>query len=111
MNATITLEASSEAAQRLFDEILRSANYFLHNCKHFSMAVLQEEDPSYGQIAELTRKLAAIIRIVADEFDPMMGQKADEYCELMTRMSVAIENGDEIALKPLVAELDRKPGI
>lgn len=75
------------------------------------MSVLQDEEPSYTEAAKQMNRIAAIIHIVADELDPMMCQKALEYCELMTAMGVAIDKGDRLALSRLVAELQRKPGI
>lgn len=98
-------------AQALYDRILRSSNYFLHNCKGFSVEILQMEDPTYAEIAELLRKLARVVIALADDFDPMMGQKAFEYCELMCSMGVAIKNNDQIALERAVTELERKPGV
>ena len=66
---------------------------------------------SYAEVAEIMRKVADVIKVVADEFDPSMGQKADEHCELMSQMGVAIEIGDEIKLAALVKDLERKPGL
>lgn len=98
-------------AQELYDAILRTANRFWHNGKHFTVEMLKAEDPSYTEVAEIMKKLSVIITVLADDFDPMMGQKAFEYCELMRRMGVAIQNEDQIELTKLVDELDRRPGI
>ena len=57
------------------------------------------------------RKVSKVITVLADDFDPMMGQKSHEYCELMTNMAIAIEKDDRIKLKLLVKELEGKPGI
>jgi hypothetical protein len=99
-----------EDAQRLYDVILRTANKFLHNCKHLPIAFLQGETPSFTELAQVMRRIAAIIRILVDDFDPMMGQKAHEYCELMISMGVAIDSNDRLGLNRLVGELERRPG-
>lgn len=99
------------SAQRLYDEVIRTSNYFLHNCKYFSIEVLKEEDPSYSEVARLMRQVAEIIKVVADSFDPMMGQKAVEYCDIMMFMGIAIEKRDAIQLSKWVRELERKPGV
>lgn len=96
-------------AQMLYDEVLTTANLFLHNCKTFSIEMLKMEDPSYAQVAKVMRKVVTMITFLADDFDPMMGQKAFEYCELMHKIGVAIECSDDVALKVHVAELDRRP--
>lgn len=107
---TLPSETSADA-KKLYDSILKTSNTFLYNCKYFAMPVLQEEDPSYAEMARHMKKVATIIHIVADEFDPMMCHKAFEYCELMTAMGVAVDSGDKLLLSRLVAELERKPGI
>jgi hypothetical protein len=75
------------------------------------MEILKGEDPSYAELAKMMRRIATIITLLADSFDPMMGQKAAEYCELMTKMGIAIENSDQKALNVLVCELERRPGL
>jgi hypothetical protein len=57
------------------------------------------------------KELSGIITVLADDFDPMMGQKAFEYCELMSGIGVAIERFREVRLLRLVAELERRPGL
>jgi hypothetical protein len=94
----------------LYDIILRVANKFMHNCKHFPMEFLRAEDPSFSELARITRRMAQIIQLVGCNEDPMMSQKAHDYCELMTAMAVAIERDDHIELRRLVSELERKPG-
>jgi hypothetical protein len=100
-----------EQARALYGEVLRTSNHFLHNCGHFSVEVLQDEDPSYADLAKVMSRIAVIITLLADEFDPMMGQKAFEYCELMTRMGIAINEGNQVVLTQLTAELARRPGV
>jgi hypothetical protein len=75
------------------------------------MELLQCYWPSYKEIAAAMRELSGIITVLADDFDPMMGQKAVEYCELMSGLAVAIERFDEVRLFRLVAELERRPGL
>jgi len=110
MARTAKLE-TSENAQRLYNLVIQTSNQFLHNCKHFAIEVLRTETPTYAEVALLMRQVAGIIEVLADDFDPMMGQKAHEYCELMSQMGVAIDCGDRVALSTLVAELERKPGL
>lgn len=98
-------------AQMLYDQVLRTANRFLYNCKGFSVEILKLEDPSFAQVADIMRKAARIIAAIADDFDPMMGQKANEYCELMRKIGVAIENGEQVALEHALVELERRPGV
>lgn len=98
-------------AQMLYDEVLRTSNRFLYNCKGFSVEVLALEDPSFAEVAEVMRKVARIIAAIADDFDPMMGQKAVEYCELMRGIGVAIANADQVGLERSLGELERKPGV
>jgi hypothetical protein len=99
----------AEDAQALYDVILRTSNKFLNNCKYMPIAFLQGETPSFSELAKIMKRIAAIVALLADDFDPMMGQKAHDYCELMIAMGVAIDGGNHTALKKLVAELERKP--
>jgi hypothetical protein len=98
-------------AKALYHEVIRTSNMFLHNCKHFSIDFLRNEDPSYSELAELMRELTKLITAFADGYDPMMGQQASEYCDLMEQMSVAIEEGNRVRLALLIADLERKPGL
>ena len=97
------------AEQELYSAVLHTANQFLTNCKLFSIEVLQQENPTYEDVAKLMQRVVAILTLVMDEIDPMVGQKAGEYVGLMTKMGVAIRNGDSDTLSKLVDELDRKP--
>lgn len=98
-------------AQKLYDEVLRTANRFLYEAKGFSVEILKWEDPSFAEVAEIMRKVSRLIIALADDFDPMMGQKAFEYCELMHKIGVAIDNGDQVALDLALVELERRPGV
>lgn len=95
--------------QYLYDRVLQTANNFLHNCKHFSIEVLQQKNPTYKDVAKIMKAVSVIIVELGDDIDPMMGQKAGEYVDLMHRMGLAITNGDSGMLSTLVDELDRKP--
>jgi hypothetical protein len=97
-------------AEQLYDEVLRTSNYFLHNCKTFPLGILKGEDPSYSELALGMKRLAVVITLLAVDFDPMMGQKASEYCELMSQIGLAIEKSDEVSLQALVSELEKRPG-
>lgn len=98
-----------EHAKELYDLVLRTANEFLHNCRHFDVEVLATDNPSYDEVARVMDQLAAIIQALSDDFDPMLGQKAIEYCGLMKKMGLAIKNKDDIKLSQLVDELERRP--
>jgi hypothetical protein len=103
--------ARNADAQGLYDLLLQVSNELLYNCKHYRIELLQRHWPSYKEIAVAMRELSGIITVLADDFDPMMGQKAFEYCELMSGIGVAIERLDEVRLFRLVAELERRPGL
>jgi hypothetical protein len=95
----------------LYDEVIRTANFFLHNCKHFSSDTLREESPTYSHVAYIMGKVAGMIILLADDFDPMTGQQAGEYCRLMESIGIAIDQRDDIALETSIRELQRKPGV
>jgi hypothetical protein len=97
-------------ARQLYEQIVRVANHFLHSCKHFSIEMLQSENPTFEEVGQVISQTIGIIKLVSDDFDPMLGQQAQEYCELMVKMGVAIRKGDNVALANLVHELGRKPG-
>lgn len=100
-----------DLAKDLYDRILRTANYFLHNCTHFSIDILAAENPSYEDVARIMESLRKILWAIADEFDPMMCQQAFDYCELMSKMGLAISNKDDKLLSEYVEVLKRKPMI
>lgn len=96
-------------AQKLYEIILRTANSFLHNAKHFSIEVLNERNPSYEEVAEMASTLAELVWILADDFDPMLQTKALEYATIMKEMGKAITNCNAEHLNRLTEILDRKP--
>lgn len=100
---------NGDAARRLYDRILQTANYFLTNCTHLSVQILAEENPTYAELAEIMNTLSKFIHAIYDDFDPMMAQQAKEYCALMSGMGLAIERQDQSMLDRYVAELNRKP--
>jgi hypothetical protein len=100
-----------DACRHLYNEIIRTSNRFLHNCKFFPLDILRGEEPSYAELARGMKFLAVIINTLAVDFDPMWGQQASEYCELMARIGVAITQDDKVALATCVGELERKPGV
>ena len=103
--------SASDEAKQLYDLVSQTSNRFLHNCKHFSIEVLQAENPTYAEVAAIMKKVAKLIQALADEFDPLMGCKAHEYCELMMGMGIAIAAGERITLNKLVVELERRSGL
>lgn len=95
--------------EHLYGKILETANHFLHNSKRFSVEVLAEENPTYEALANLMAKLAKVIWALADDFDPWLCQKAFDYCDLMQKMGVAINNKDQDELSKLTEILEKRP--
>ena len=95
-------------AQELYILILETALYFLTNAKKFDLHSLQQENPSYEELGKLAKRVAGMITLLVDDFDPMLHQKALEYASLMADMGKAITDGDEDKLGRIVDELDRK---
>lgn len=102
-------EQLTRSAQELYDLVLRNANAFLVNSKHFTIAILQQENPTYEEVAEVMQTASQLIITIMVDVDPMMGQKAGEYVSIMARMAKAIRNDDQEQLSYLVSELERKP--
>lgn len=103
----LTME-SHDSAQILYDKIRQVANSFLHNAKTFPLEVLQLENPTYEQVAEIMVLISLILTEISLHTDPMLGQKATEYASLMRRMGKAITAGDEEELQSCVTELDKR---
>jgi hypothetical protein len=97
--------------QTLWGEVLRTSNKFLYNCTYCSITVLRLEQPTYTELAEMMREVGGFISALGPKYDPLLGHKAKEYCDLMVSMAIAIEADDHIRLRSLVEELQRKPGI
>ncbi len=97
------------SAQGLYELILQTANKFLRNARQFEISVLADHKPSYAEIADIMDTVAHIVFELADDFDPMLAQKANDYVYLMRNMGIAIRNNDKVTLSNLVKELDAKP--
>jgi hypothetical protein len=104
-------EEREKEAKELYQFILQSANGFLHRSKFFSIEILQAENPTYEEIATFALELAEIVRVLSDDFDSMLHQKALEYASIMHLMGKAIAKCDREELKRLIDQLDRKPMI
>lgn len=98
-----------EEAEKLYFRILEIANEFLVNAKAAKVELLAKENPTYESVAELANEIAKFLWVLSDDFDPMMSQKAFEYCHLMSNMGKAISEQNQDWLDELVAELDKKP--
>lgn len=96
-------------AQNLYEDILKTANQFLRNAQLFEIQVLQDHNPSYKELAEIMGMVAHIIFELADDIDPMLAQKANDYVYLMRNMAIAIVDDDSVKLNTLVGELNAKP--
>jgi hypothetical protein len=103
-------EIKEQFVLALYDRVLHVSNRFLYQCKTFHITILALEDPSFKDIATQTKQVAEIIKILGHDKDPLITNKADEYCDLMLQIAVAIENLDEVKLSTLVSELERKTG-
>ena len=97
--------------QVLYERVIHTSNRFLHQCRTFHITVLALENPTYEEIAQQMTQIAELIKVLADDSDPMIGQKAIEYCDLMTKIGIAITNQNSVELSNLVELLGRKPGL
>ena len=100
-----------EDALDLYHRVVRVANQFLRNAKMFELAELQDHNPTYEELAKIMVVLSSLISDLADDDDPMLGQKAKDYANIMTEMAQAIADKNEDRLSECVIELDRKPGL
>jgi inactivated superfamily I helicase len=100
---------NEKAALELYEMILQTANRFLRNANMFELSALRDHNPSYDEIAKIMKELAKTITDLADEFDPMLGQKAIDYANCMHQMALAIRKDNEVELSNLVANLQSKP--
>lgn len=85
-------------AQELYEIILETANKFLRNAQLFEIHVLQGHKPSYEELAEIMDMVAHIVFELADDIDPMLAQKANDYVYLMRKMAIAITNDEGVIL-------------
>ena len=111
MSTAVAQITREDAVAILYDRILHVCNRVMHQCRNYSIAMLKLEDPSLAKIAQQMRQMANIIRIIAPDNDPLVSQKAGDYCDLLTKIAIAVENEDEVRLSQLVTELERKPGL
>jgi len=105
------MEQSEKQAQitKLYHLVLKTANEFLYNCKHFKIEALQKENPTYEEVAEIIDSMCKVITALCEDVDdPLTGQKAFEYCAYMKGMAVSIKNGNEEHLRTIVNELDKR---
>lgn len=105
----MTDEQKKEWVDRLYDELIRTANHFLHNAKNFHINVLKLENPTYADVASEFRKVAGIIDILAEQIeDGLTGVKAHEYVTYMEQIAQAIDKGCAETLLNVVNELDKR---
>jgi len=98
-----------EDAQKVYEDILQTANQFLRNAQLFEIHILRDHNPSYEELARIMHQLATIVIELAVDLDPMLGQKAVDYATIMEKMGLAIRNNDKITLSEQVKLLDKKP--
>ncbi len=96
-------------AQKLYEKILEVANLFLINAQRFEIRVLRDHNPTYEELAKIMHQLTLVIYDLADDIDPMLAQKANDYVYIMRNMSIAIKEENKVLLGELTEELDQKP--
>ena len=97
-----------------YENILGTANRILRNCKTFAIETLQQEDPTYEQIAEQLRTVAHMIEIVHQAYPHdaegfRTAVKAKEYAMNVANIADAIKLGDTELLRECTVELERRP--
>ena len=102
-------EGTPERAKELYEVILHTANKFLSSAKRFEISALQDFNPSFEELAGIMKAIAPVIRGLADEVDPTLGNKALDYAEIMSRMALAISSKDHILLEQNVKILESRP--
>lgn len=98
---------SHAAASKLYEHILRTANFFLNNAKLFEINVLKDHNPSYEELADIMEKVANIVFDAVNDIDPHMAAKAMDYTFFMKKMSIAILDDDQEEFEYLRTELDK----
>lgn len=97
-----------------YENILETSNSILRNCKLFSIEILQQEDPSYAEIALQLEEISEMIGIVYDGHPGnaeafRLEVKAREYTKNISNIAAAIRLGDNDLLEEYIQELDRRP--
>lgn len=100
--------------EKAYENILGTANRILRNCRTFTINRLQEEDPTYEQIAEHLRDVANVIGAVHQAYPHdaegfRTAAKAKEYATNVANIAAAIKLGDSALLKEFTVELERRP--
>lgn len=97
-----------DLVQIVYMRILHTANLVLRNCSTFHITILQQEDPTYQQIAEQLEELSEIIDLLAGDDGDMTAQKAKDYALHVKRIAKAIVEGDEKELEHQTEQLNRR---
>jgi hypothetical protein len=109
MDMTEVAELSD--VSEMFGLVLRSSNRFLYCCTRWKIHLLKyESDPSLAELADIMREVAGMIEVLGHRLDSYDVMQAKEYCDLMVKMSAAIDRDDQIELNELTERLRRKPG-
>lgn len=96
-------------ATEILDKIMQTANWFLTSANRFTIEKLQNNDPTLEEIAGIMESLAGIVYLLGDDFDPMMGQKANDYVYCMKNMAIAVRTNNKALLSEMVEALEKKP--
>lgn len=97
-----------------YENILHTSNKILRNCRLFTIEVLQQEDPTYEEIAEHLHEVAGLIGVVQKDYPKdadgfRTATKAREYAQNIANIAGAIRLGDKILLEEYLKELERRP--
>ncbi len=95
--------------EALYQSVFKVANHFLKQASMFTIAELDEHNPSYEELAKITRLLAGNIQSLAQ-----MGQWGEERialnalqaARLMERIAQAITRQSDDDLQAALGELD-----
>ena len=98
-----------EEIQRLYQSVFRVANHFLEQASMFTIAELDEHNPSYEELAKIARFLASNIHSLAQmgEWDEeRIALNAMQAVRLMERIAIAITWQNQEDLQEALGELD-----
>lgn len=103
-----------ELIEQAYANILNTASGILKNCKLFAIEILQQEDPSYADMAKQLEEISEMIDIVYDGHPDnaeafRLAVKAREYTKNISNIAGAIRLGDKELLEEYIQELDRRP--
>lgn len=111
-------DINEELVNRIYQEVLHTVNRALHNARKYKIEILQQENPSYSEIAKGLKKACDLMDLFADDIAAGGGNdgeavhtvsKAREYTYCVSKIAEAINANDEEALENWCKELERRP--